>query len=102
MGVGRKGYLRGRAAGEGLKKGLQGRIKLKAHVSRGIVAWLLAVGREVSKSSSHRTIGIFRRKVHAAVCCPRWPRLWLEDNVGLLAMVFPLGEGQGRKAALLL
>lgn len=88
--------------GGGLKKGLQGRIKCKAHVSRGTVVWPLTVGREVSGSSSHRMIGIFRRKVHGAVHCPQWSQLWLQDNVGHLAIVFPLGEGQGRRTEPLL
>lgn len=81
--------------GGGLKKGLQGRIKCKAHVSGGTVVWPLTVGREASGSSSHRMIGIFRRKVHDAVHCPQWPQLWLEDNVGHLAIVFHWGRSRG-------
>lgn len=81
--------------GGGFRKGLQGRVKLKAHVSRGTVVWPLTAGREVSNSSSHRMISIFCRKVHAAVHCPPWSPLWLKDNVGYLAMVFPWGRGMG-------
>lgn len=66
------------------------------------MVWPLTVGREVSDSSSHRMIGIFHRKVHAAVHRPPWSWLWLEDSVGHLAMVFPLGEGQGRSTESLL
>lgn len=84
------------------RRGLQGRIKVKAHVSRGTVVWPLTVGREVSESSSHRMIGVFHREVHTAVHRPLWSWLWLEDSMGHLAMVFPLGEGQGRRTEPLL
>lgn len=71
---GRKGRVSQRqdswSEGGSYEKGLQGRIKLEAHVSRGILVWPLTVGSEVSNSSNHRMIGIFLRMVQAVGHCP--------------------------------
>lgn len=83
--------------GESHREGLQGRLQLEAHISRGTVVWPFTAGREVPKISSHRMTGNFGRKVHAAVHCPQWSRWWLEGGVGHLGMVFPPRDGAGEE-----